>query len=134
MKKVLVAALLLISLAASAADGYVGWSELSFRSGPWNVRMTLSSDSSRLTELEISTGGAPIELPAAAIPSWGQPQLNGVKLLSVCCSDHVVLQIPLIKFDSSGHPTIRVWEVQISGGKYKNANWSQTSQLRSYES
>jgi hypothetical protein len=131
MRHILAVALLIASLPALASDGYVGWSELSFRSGPWSIHLVASPDGSRISTLSIATGGIPIDVPPEAITPQGQPFLNGVKLLSVCCSDQVVLQIPLLQFDPSGGSITRVWEIRISGGTFQSAGYGSPSALDS---
>ena len=129
MKKFLATALLAVSLSAMGSDGYVGWSELTFQSGPWNVHATLSDDNASFQKLEISRSDSSIDLPQDAIPTWGQPLLNGVKLLSICCNDHVALQIPMLKFDHGASSTQRTWEIHVSGGRFDHAGWAQPSDL-----
>ncbi|WP_144900220.1 hypothetical protein [Luteimonas cucumeris] len=131
MRYIFAIALLIASLPALASDGYVGWSELSFRSGPWSIHLALSGDSSRISALSIAADGVVVEVPAAAAAPLGQPFLNEVKLLSVCCSDHVVLQIPVLQFDDSGHSTKRIWEIHVAGGKFQSAAYRQSSTLNS---
>ena len=73
-----------------------------------------------------------VSVPAAAATApQGQPFLNEVKLLSICCSDHVVLQIPVLQFDESGRSTKRIWEIHIAGGKFQSAAYRPPSVLDS---
>jgi|SRR5690606_41316150 len=126
MKYILALALLIGSFPAlSSSDGYVGWSELSFRTGPWAIHIATSSDGSRISELHISSNGVAVTLPSSATESLRKPLLNEVKLLSVCCSDEVRLEIPVLQFDESGHSTRRVWEIRVAGGKFEGAAYRQ---------
>jgi hypothetical protein len=131
MKYILALALLIGSFpASSASDGYVGWSELSFHTGPWTIHIATSSDGSRISDLSISQNGAAIPLPPSATESLRNPLLNGVKLLSVCCSDQVRLEVPVLQFDQSGHATERVWEIHVAGGKFEGAAYRQAPSQR----
>ena len=139
MRKLFAATLLVASLSASASDGYVGWSELSFRVGSSKVHLTLTDDASRIESLTFSTDDSLIDIPKSAISSWGQPILNDVKLRSVCCShlrsNGLVLEIPLLRLDRTGKATKRVWEIYISDGKFQKADWAQPpAQLPGHES
>ena len=125
---VLAAALLSSALCSASSDGYIGWDEVSFKDGAgWSVHIAqtriANSDHDRISVLEISHNGLAIDIPESATNLVRDPLLNGVKLLNVCCSDAVKLQIPVLEFKPNGSSTKRIWEISIEGGKFIGANF-----------
>lgn len=131
MKNVSIGFLALAALAPLGAlafsDGYLEWTSVQFEDAAgWRVHIVGAGDRktdgfTRISEIEVSRRGVVVEIPASATAEIRDPMLSQVKLLSVCCSGAVKLQIPV--FRSSGPACERrVWELTIEDGKFTGAN------------
>jgi hypothetical protein len=107
----------------AASDGYIGWQEIRFKVGNWAVHITQSegSQSAGLSALNISHNGIPVEIPASTKDQIRDSHLNNVKLLSRCCGDEVVLEIPVFETGHDGHLLRRTWSIVIVGDKFQRA-------------
>jgi hypothetical protein len=117
--------LLLVAGTSSAnSDGYLGWQELQFKVGNgWVVHIVQADGgySAGISVLRIEHNGTTVEIPNSIRDRIQAPYLNGVKLLSRCCGDEVVLEIPAFETKPNGDLEKRTWGIVIKGDRFQQA-------------
>jgi hypothetical protein len=116
--------LLVAGTSSANSDGYIGWQELQFKVGNgWIVQITQADGDYRagISVLRIEHNGVIVEIPDSVRDQIRAPHLNGVKLLSRCCGDEVVLEIPSFEAKPNGTLEKRTWSLVIKGDKFQQA-------------